>query len=192
MNRRGGDELNALESIALRMKATAERTNGAAVERLSENVIIEYIQTLPSLILTKEDGFVWERIELIPYAEAFWPGRPFRIVQIQTAKGYKDKRGETEITPTFHNLINFREKPKGELPIESVKAEKELGDNIIDEDLIGIIQWNEKMRATIKYTLDKMEDHCQWNKEGTWGKISIEAWENIRIGLERAISGRSR
>ena len=91
----------------VREQAAQSRT-GTHTQRLGDTVIIEYIAVLPSLILTREDGQDWPSSCVLQWGMAFFGGRGFREVQLQTAGGYKSKRGVVEITPNFAGLQNFR------------------------------------------------------------------------------------
>jgi len=103
------DGFNSLKEYAVYVQQQAAHSRtGAHTQRLTDAIVIEYINVLPSLILTREDGqsWVWEAIER--YGLAFFGGRSFREVQLQTAGGYKSMRGMMEITPNFRDLKNFR------------------------------------------------------------------------------------
>ena len=103
------DGFNSLGEYAVyvREQAAQSRT-GTHTQRLSDTAIIEYIAVLPSLILTCEDGQDWPELSVLQWGDAFFGGRDFREIQLQTAGGYKSMRGMVEITPNFSDLKNFR------------------------------------------------------------------------------------
>lgn len=94
-------------AIYVQQQASISRT-GTHTERLDNNVIIEYIDVLPSLILKREDRKDWHPRSVSEYGLAFFGGRPVRKIELQTASGYKSERGTVEITPRFGSLRNFR------------------------------------------------------------------------------------
>ena len=103
------DGFNSLGEYAVyvREQAAQSRT-GTHTQRLSNTAIIEYIAVLPSLILTCEDGQDWGKQCVLQWGMAFFGGCDCREIQLQTAGGYKSKRGMIEITPNFSGLQNFR------------------------------------------------------------------------------------
>lgn len=105
------DEFSSLREYALYVQGMALHSRtGVYTQRLGDNIVIEYINVLPSLVLTREDGQSWHWESVERYGIAFFGGRSFREIQLQTAGGYKSKRGMVEITPNFRNLQNFRVK----------------------------------------------------------------------------------
>jgi len=103
------DGFNSLREYAAYVQQQASRSRtGVHTQRLSDAVVIEYIDVLPSLILTRLDGQGWQRGAVEQYGIAFFGGRGFQEIQLQTADGYELTRGMIEITPNFHNLKNFR------------------------------------------------------------------------------------
>lgn len=103
------DGFNSLREYAIYVQQQASHSrSGTHTQRLTDVVIIEYIGVLPSLILTREDGQDWNEQSVLQWGMAFFEGRSFREIQLQTAGGYKSKRGVVEITPNFTGLQNFR------------------------------------------------------------------------------------
>lgn len=94
-------------AVYVQQQAAHSRT-GTHTQRLSDTIIIEYISVLPSLILTRADGRDWTEKSVLQWGTAFFGGQSFEEIQLQTAGGYKSKRGMVEITPNFRNLQNFR------------------------------------------------------------------------------------
>ena len=103
------DGFNSLREYAVYVQQQAAHSRtGTYTQRLSDAFIIEYISVLPSLILIREGGQDWTESCVLQWGVAFFGGRGFREVQLQTAGGYKSRRGMVEITPNFTDLQNFR------------------------------------------------------------------------------------